>query len=409
MRWRAVPRAISTPACSRSVALFIVSVATIFAMATWFSATAVLPQLVAAYGIAPENRAWITSAVQLGFVVGALGSAVLTLPDVIDPRSSIRLGMLVAALATASITLTHVFGLVLVLRFLTGAGLAVVYPPAVQVLSAWYGRDRGLAVGVLIGALTFGSFSPHLLTDASLPWRSVLLGSSMLALLAIFIMSLLPPAPTPISVSRFDIRAIPKMLSNRAVLLADAAYWGHMWELYAAWSWAPLFLQASLRAAGVQAPAGGLIFAAFGVVGAFGCVVAGLLADRIGRSLVASGAMVISGSLSLLIGFTFGGSVWLVVTALAVWGFSVVADSAQFSAAVTELADPSYVGTALTLQMGIGFLITMLTIWLIGALEAVVGWRFVFALLAIGPALGTVAMLKLRVRPEAMKMAGGRR
>ena len=396
------------PGCSRLRALALISSACVLAMATWFSATAVLAQVVAAYGLAPELRGWITSAVQLGFVVGTMGAALVALPDFIRPRTLIRLGMLTAALANAAIVLVHSVPLLLALRFLTGAGLALVYPPAVKLLSAWFSRDRGLATGVLIGALTFGSFSPHLLAGIDLPWRVVLLGSSMLALVAIPIISLVPP-PASASITRFDLHAVPRVLSDRAVLLADGGYWGHMWELYAAWAWAPVFLQASLSVAGIAAPPGVAIFVAFGVFGAAGCVAAGMVADRLGRSFVASAAMVVSGLTSLLIGFAFGADAWLVVALLCVWGFSIVADSAQFSAAVTELADQAYVGTALTLQMSVGFLITMATIWLIGYIEPVVGWRYAFAVLAIGPALGTASMLALRQRPAALKMASGRR
>ncbi|MDE2572380.1 MAG: MFS transporter [bacterium] len=397
------------PGQGRFAALSIIAVSTVLAMATWFSATAVITDLTAATHIAQHDRAWITAAVQLGFVVGTLSSAVLVLPDLLDSRTLMRIGMLVAAAATAAIASSPAFLLLLLLRFLTGAGLAIVYPPAVKLLAAWFVRDRGLATGILIGALTFGSFSPHLLAGAHLPWRAVLLGSSALALMGVAVISLLPAPPVRAPSARFDILAIPRILGNRGVLLADTAYWGHMWELYAVWAWAPLFLQASLRATHSHAPPGPLIFMAFGAAGALGCVVAGLLADRIGRSLVAAGAMIVSGTLSFTIGFTFGMNAWLALSALALWGFSVVADSAQFSAAVTELADPSYVGTALTLQMGIGFLITMATIWLIGALQQTLGWSHVFALLALGPALGATAMLVLRTLPEASSMAGGKR
>ncbi|MBV9278236.1 MAG: MFS transporter [Candidatus Eremiobacteraeota bacterium] len=378
-------------------------------MATWFSATAVIAQVSAAYGIAPPNQGSITAAVQLGFVAGAIGSSAIALADVVETRTLMRAGMLVAALANLAIPFGHSPALLFFLRFATGAGLAVVYPPAVKLLSAWFARERGLATGILIGALTLGSFSPHLLSGAPISWQSVLFGSSALALIGIPIISLLPPPPVPLALSRFDLNAVPTILKNRAVLLADSAYWGHMWELYAAWAWAPVFFQASLIASGSTMRAGALIFLAFGLIGAAGCVVAGMLADRLGRSVVAAGAMIASGTLSLTVGFTFGLAPWLVLTMLLLWGFTVIADSAQFSAAVTELAESAYVGTALTLQMGVGFLITLVTIWLIGAVHLIVGWRYAFGILAIGPALGACAMLALRRRPEAVKMANGRR
>ena len=377
--------------------LWLIAACDVLAMATWFSASAVLLPLASAFGIASEDRAWITSAVQLGFVTGAVGSSVIALADWTESRSLIRTGIGIAVLANAAILIVHSSALLLALRFLTGVGLALVYPPTVRLLTAWYPKSRGTVTGIAVGALTIGSFSPHLLSG-QLPWQSVILGASALALLAIPCISLVAAPPVLQRAARFDVRAVPRILANRNVVLADAGYWGHMWELYAVWAWGPLFYAASLQAAHVRAPAGVIVFLAFGIAGALGCVLAGVVADRIGRALVAACAMLVSGTVSLTIGLTFGGAPWLLTILFVIWGFSVVADSAQFSAAVTELAEPQYIGTALTLQMGIGFLITMVTIWLVGAVEAHAGWRAAFMMLSAGPALGVVAMLTLRRR-----------
>jgi MFS family permease len=372
----------------------------VLAMATWFSASAVILPLASAFGIAAEDRGWITAAVQLGFVTGAVGSAAIALADWMEPRRLIRTGMLIAVLANAAIVIVHSTALLLALRFLTGVGLALVYPPTVRLLTAWFSQSRGLVTGIAVGALTIGSFSPHLLSG-DLPWQSVVLGASVIALCGIPLISLVQSPPSMQRAARFDIHAIPRVLADRNVLLADTGYWGHMWELYAVWAWGPVFYGASLEAAHVAAPSGIIVFFAFGVAGALGCVLAGLVADRIGRPIVAASAMVVSGTVSFCIGLTFGGNLWLVTALFVVWGFSVVADSAQFSAAVTELSEPRYVGTALTLQMGIGFLITMCTLWLVGAIQAQTGWRTAFMLLAIGPAIGVTAMLVLRRRMQA--------
>jgi MFS family permease len=369
----------------------------VLAMATWFSASAVVLPLASAFGIAAQDRGWITGAVQLGFVTGAVGSSAIALADWVEPRALIRCGILLAVLANSAIVIVHSAALLLMLRFFTGAGLALVYPPTVRLLTAWFTQSRGLATGIAVGALTLGSFTPHLLSN-DFPWRTVLLAASTLALCALPLISLVPPPRSLQKAARFDIHAVPHVLANRNVLLADAGYWGHMWELYAVWAWGPLFYAASLRASGVDAPANVIVFAAFGVGGALGCVLAGLFADRIGRALVAACALAVSGTISLCIGWTFGGSPVLVTALLLLWGCSVVADSAQFSAAVTELADSHYVGTALTLQMGVGFLITILTIWLVGRIESTGGWQAAFMLLSVGPACGVTAMIALRRR-----------
>jgi MFS family permease len=368
----------------------------VLAMATWFSASAVILPLASAFGIASEDRGWITGAVQLGFVSGAVTSATIALADWAELRTLIRSGMLLAVCANAAILLVHSPALLLGLRFLTGLGLALVYPPTVRLLTAMFPRARGLATGIAVGALTLGSFSPHLLSS-DLPWRSVVLGASVLAALGVPLITLVPRTQLP-RTTRFNVHAIPRVLSNANVLLADAGYWGHMWELYAVWAWGPMFYAASLRAANVAAPAGVVVFLALGLAGAAGCVLAGVISDRIGRATVAATALFISGSTSLCIGFTFGHSAWLVTALFAVWGFTVVADSAQFSVAVSELSEPQFAGTALTLQMGIGFLITLLTIWLVGTVQEQAGWRDAFMLLALGPAIGVTATLALRRR-----------
>ena len=378
--------------------LWLVTGAVVLAMAPWFSATAVVVPLAAAFGIAPQDRGWITGAVQLGFVTGAVGSAVIALADWMEPRKLIRFGMLFAACANALVLATHNSAALLALRFLTGIGLAFVYPPTIRLLTAWYARSRGTAIGIAVGALTIGSFAPHLLSGIELPWRSVMLGASVLGLLGIPLISLVPLPTTLPRAARFDFRAIPRVLREKNVLLADTGYWGHMWELYAVWAWGPVFYAASMRAAGVSISAGVVTFAAFGILGGLSCLVAGAIADRVGRAPVAAMAMIVSGITSCTIGWSFRANPWFVTLLFTIWGCSVVADSAQFSAAVTELADSQYVGTALTLQMGVGFLITMLTIWLVGALQNAMGWGAAFTALGIGPALGVSAMLLLMRR-----------
>lgn len=377
--------------------LCLIAVSDVLAMATWFSASAVIVPIASAFHVAAPERGWITAAVQFGFVTAAVLSAAIALADWLEPRRLIRIGMLIAACANAAILVVHTPALLLVLRFLTGAGLAFVYPPSVRLLTAWFPRSRGIVTGIAVGALTIGSFSPHLFAG-DLPWRGVVLVASISALLGVPLISMVSLPPAYARAGRFDVHALRAILSNRSVMLADAGYWGHMWELYAVWAWGPVFYAASLQAAHVRAPAGALIFLFFGLIGALGCVVAGVLGDRVGRAQVAGAAMAVSGTISFAVGYTFGANPWLVSVLFAVWGFAVVADSAQFSAAVTEYAEPQYAGTALTFQMGVGFLITMVTIWLIGALQPLIGWGHAFMILSAGPAAGVYAMCLLYLR-----------
>jgi MFS family permease len=208
---------------------------------------------------------------------------------------------------------------------------------------------------------------------------------------------------------KFEWRYAGAIWRDRGIRLANLGYFGHMWELYAAWTWVPIFLVASFRATGTGERWAALAGFAFVAAGGAGCLVAGRLADRWGRTAVTAAAMAVSGACCLLAGSLFGASPWVLVAVSLVWGFAVVADSAQFSAGVSELAPPDRIGTVLTLQTSLGFLLTLATIRLVPALERLVTWRWAFAFLAFGPAFGIWAMLRLRRLPEAERMASGRR
>jgi MFS family permease len=381
-------------------------------MTTWFSASAVVPQLRAEWGLGDTAAAWLTVAVQLGFVAGALASSVVNLADVVPPRVVILAGAVGAAGANAALAAVDGPGAAIPFRFATGFFLAGVYPPALKLMATWFRRGRGTALGVIVGALTVGSAGPHLVNGlGGLEWETVVLVTSALTLAGgALAFVAVPEGPFPFPRATFDPRQAGLVFRNRGVRLASLGYFGHMWELYAMWAWFLLFFSDALAERGdsVGSRAAYATFAVIAVGGA-GCWAGGVLGDRWGRTATTAAMMTASGACAVAIGLLFGAPTWLVLVVGLVWGFTVVADSAQFSTMVTELADQSYVATALALQLAVGFTLTVATIWLVPYLEDAVGWRWAFAFLAPGPALGVVAMLRLRASPEAARIAGGRR
>jgi MFS family permease len=393
-------------------ALVLLSIAELLCMSLWFSASAVVPALSLEWNLTDSQASWLTISVQLGFVFGTLLSAFLNLSDIFRPRQ------LMAVCALAGAATNTLFALLadgpaagIALRFGTGVFLAGVYPPAMKLMATWFRQSRGLALGILVGALTLGKATPYLINAiGSASWRTNIIDVSALALVGgALVLLFVNEGPYALPRAKFDWQQIAKIFRNRGVRLANFGYFGHMWELYAMWTWVPLMLRASFAFQGASPQLAELgSFIVIGA-GAIGCAVAGLIADRVGRTVVTSWAMAISGSCCLIVGFLFGSNPVLLLVVAAIWGATVVADSAQFSSCVTELGDPQYIGTALTLQMCIGFLLTTISIQLIPPLVNLVGWQYAFMILAPGPLFGVLAMLRLRGLPEAVKIAHGRR
>lgn len=396
----------------RAVPLLLLVACQVGAMALWFSASAVVPALRLEFDLSDDRAAWFTSAVQLGFVIGTVISAAMTLSDRVDPRRIFCLCGVIGALGNAAIVwIGPEADAAIVLRLLTGVCMAGIYPVGMKMASSWAKGDMGLVVGLLVGALVLGSASPHLFTAlGGLDWRLTLVTASVLAVFSSISILTVKLGPNLAPAPPFRPAQALAAFRDPALRLANFGYLGHMWELYAMWAWIGLFLVASFTASGLENPGLWASFVAFATVaaGALGSVLGGLFADRLGRTTLTILAMAISGGCALGVGFLFGGSPWALVALCMVWGITVVADSAQFSASVAELSDKGLVGTMLTVQTSAGFLLTMVTIHLIPIWVDAVGWRYAFAGLAIGPFLGCIAMWRLRRHPDAAKLAGGR-
>ncbi|MDH3579927.1 MAG: MFS transporter [Hyphomicrobiales bacterium] len=396
----------------RAISLLVLASA--MALSTWFSATAVMPQLAAEFAIPPLWVGFASSMVSIGFVAGTLTSAALGIPDRFDPRFIFLWSCGLAAAANIAMLVVPPYSVGFILfRFLVGASMAGVYPVAMKMAAAWAVRDRGTLVGLLTGAITLGTATPHLL--GAMPvfdWRFTIIGSSALAGLAAVTVLFVEAGPNLKTTTRFKTRYVLKAWTYKPLRLANLGYFGHMWELYAMWAWLGFFLASSFA----ENPGGpssrtlatSATFTAIGA-GALGCWLGGVIADRVGRTLFTSAAMLVSGACAVVIGFTHGLEPWLVWTLGVIWGASAVADSAQFSTSVTELSEPDLIGTMLTIQTSIGFLITVITIHLTPLILDVVGWRYGFIYLGLGPAFGIAAMMKLRRLPEATRLANGNR
>jgi len=380
--------------------LAVVSVAQFLGMTLWFSATAVTPLLIADFNIAPAHAAWLTMAVQAGFVAGTLLSALTNLADVLNARRLMFIGSIAGAIANAAVLVAPGVATLIGLRFLTGAALALVYPPGMKIAAGWFREGRGFALGLLIGALTLGKAFPHLLTAVfSDGWRQpMLLVSALAAIGGTLVLLTVRDGPYVAATAPFDPQALRKVLSSRGARLATLGYLGHMWELYAMWTWVAVFAAASFAASGmIDASRAGSVAAFLAIgSGAVGCVLAGYLADRIGKARVAMWAMIASAACAALTVVVFGGPPILLYALIMVWGFAVVADSAQFSALVSEHAPRDHVGTALTLQTCVGFLLTMVTIEALPRLAQATSWQWASLLLVPGPLLGAWAMFRLQ-------------
>lgn len=385
------------------VALTLIALATFASMSVWFSASFVVPQLQQLWQLTSGQSSLLTIAVQLGFVIGALTLAATGIADAVPGRRLMRTGALCAAVANLLLLFAPGFGVALVLRAATGACLAAVYPPALKEVSSWFKAGRGTALGVMIGALTIGSAAPQLVkASGGLGWQIVIVATSILtALGGLLVLAVRGSGPYPFPRSTFRLRSALRAIRSRPVMLANIGYAGHMWELYAMWAWIGTFL------AGLSGFSGGpdgsrrAALAAFVCIstGAVGCLAGGWISDRFGRAQAALISLALSGTAAVVLAFAHDVGTPVVVLISAFWGFWVIADSAQFSAMVTESADPRYVGSAVSLQLALGYITTAATIYLVPILAENASWTAALLVLAIGPLVGIGALIAYRRVP----------
>lgn len=383
----------------------LIALVQVFALAVWFSASAVVPTLRVEWGIGEAAAVWLTASVQVGFVLGAVGSAVLNLADRFPPHLLLAVSALLAAVCTAVLAVfVDSLALAVPLRLLTGMFLAGVYPVGLKLMASWSGSaSRGRAFGMLVGALTLGSALPHLIgAIGTMAWTPVMAtAAAITAIGAVISAWLVRSGPF------LDTRPIAKnpryvlsMFRERGPRLVNLGYFGHMWELYALWTWLPTYLLATR--AGRETGSSGVVeigsFAAIGVAGVAGCLLGGYAADRWGRPSAAAVALTVSGGCCVVSPLFFLAPAPVLFVFVLVWGAAVIADSGVFSTSLSETVDPRYVGTALTAQTAIGFLLTVVTIQLVPVIAGLVGWQYAFLLLVPGPVIGVRAMQALRRR-----------
>jgi len=383
--------------------LTLLACAELLGMSLWFAASAVSSQLGARWQLSSSAVGWITAIVQLGFVLGTAVSAFLNLADIVPARRLFALSAILGSVANATVLITPSYRGLLACRLLTGFALAGVYPPAMKMISTWFRARRGLAVGTVVGALTVGKAGPYLIH--AVPGAGtvpVVLSASIAAFIAALLVLLFyREGPFPFPPRPFSWGLVAIVVRERRWRLATGGYLGHMFELYSAWTWIPTFVAYSAAAMGMPAGkardslAALVAFCAI-AIGGVGCVWGGIIADRRGREWLVTMAMAASGVCALLIGFAFGQTLWLLIPIALAWGFFVIADSAQFSVLVTESVPPHAVGTALTIQTSLGFLLTMISIQLVPPVATAIGWRWAFAMLAAGPAVGIAAIRRLQ-------------
>ena len=370
-------------------------------LSLWFISSAILADLTQEFEVSAFAKAALASAVQAGFVVGALIVATTGVADKIDPRVVLGTSAVAAALASLSLLAVEPGGtLAIVLRFLTGALLAGVYPVGMKIAVGWGVQDRGFLVGLLVGGLTIGSASSHLVAYfGGADWRLTVAVASGLAIVGGLLMTLVKLGPHHRSAPTFNADAIRLVWQNKQIRAAYGGYLGHMFELYAMWAWLSVALALSYADQLDEPKQFAKLVTFFAIaIGGVASAAAGWIADRIGKAELAIIAMLISGLAAISFAISFGGPYWLISVIVIVWGLAIVPDSAQFSALVADFTPPEQAGSVMTLQTALGFALTAITVQLTPVAAAMFGWPIVMGALAVGPAFGIYSVWQLRGR-----------
>ena len=379
----------------------ILVLAQFFGTSPWFAVNAVMPDLQRELGWANAAVGALTSSLQLGFIVGTLVFALLAIAD----RFSARRVFLLCAVTGGACTvgawaMVRDYEALMAWRFATGFFLAGIYPVGMKIAAQWYTKGLGGALGLLLGALVLGSASAHALRAMgdALPWPALMLGvaalSAMSGLLLFFATGDPPQATARVSTLQWG--ALTTLWTDARVKASVLGYFGHMWELYTMWVMVPLILATRLQGTALSWTA----FAVLGA-GAMGCAVGGWIAQRWGSARVAGVQLSISGLCCLATPFMLNASDGLFYAWLLVWGITVAGDSPQFSTLTARNAPPQAVGSVLTLTNSIGFAISIVSILLFVSLSETVALGSLLPWLAIGPALGLLALRPL-VRLERL-------
>ncbi|WP_192820927.1 nitrate/nitrite transporter [Rufibacter sp. LB8] len=364
----------------------------------WFAGNAVLPELIPLFHLEASSLPHLTSAVQLGFILGTLVFAVFTVSDRFSPSKV----FLVCALAGAvcNLSLLGASGLPTLLgsRFLTGFCLAGIYPVGMKIAADYHQRGLGKALGFLVGALVLGTAFPHLLKSLTqgLPWRYVIWGTSGLAVLGgVSLFWLVPDGPYRTKSSSPNFTAFFQIFKQKDFRAAAFGYFGHMWELYTFWAFVPVLLALYLEAnPETSLSISGWSFVII-AVGALACVAGGYLSEKVGSAKTAFAALAVSMVCCLLSPWLFALPLEVFLGLLLVWGLAVVMDSPQFSTLVAQNAPAHVKGTALTIVNSLGFAITIVSIQFLRSMQSAVEPRYWFLFLALGPLLGLLAMRRL--------------